>query len=272
VKRFAIDYANISGWLLSRIRSQLRSALAIAEDLADEEQRRKMLEVALRLLEAALHAASIDVRVRTTYSIAQIAVLLSKFKNTFPTDLWDTVENILGGELSAIVRSLVAAEEPQLAERDSVELYNLLICGAHFVGSDFLRSPASKRAIEILLDTKSLSYFRFITLRFCFLKDPAGFAAQLLLVNEMAEKRIRGFSKEDIWKDAEAFLLLVDFLSAQDIAANIRRDLFSDMVGGAISNAKVIGLASIIGHTDWHGLSVEHLLARKQLRPVYAWG
>jgi hypothetical protein len=73
-------------------------------------------------------------------------------------------------------------------------------------------------------------------------------------------------------RDTEEYLFLQDYLSAPDIADDNKRDVFNLAYGTQIGKALVPDLSSRAGSVDWTGLSVEHLLLRKELRPVYSWG
>src|SRR5690348_10000845 len=53
------------------------------------------------------------------------------------------------------------------------ELYNLLICGAHFIGIDFVRMGPVAEALGKLTTSGRLTYFGYVTAKFCLLVDAA---------------------------------------------------------------------------------------------------
>jgi hypothetical protein len=152
---------------------------------------------------------------------------------------------------------------------DCVELYNLMIIGAHFLQADFLKLPEMKNALQII-SMKSPTYFSYITVKFCFLKDQAEYSANLLALNQSVRTMILG-RIDELERDAELYLLCCDYLSAPDISAVDKRTLFVKLFGGAPSNAAAVSAGRYLGFVDWTGVHINHVLARKRLRPVYSW-
>ena len=87
-------------------------------------------------------------------------------------------------------------------------------------------------------------------------------------LNERAETLIG--SSGDVKLKSENFHLLCDFLGAPDVPTSEKRSLYTKLYGGTQSNAALDKLGESIGFTDWTGMSIEHSLKRRQMRPVYA--
>lgn len=270
LKRHDADFGHVSGWLLMKLRKLAARSLKLTPTLANEVDRRRVFEIVVSILEAALYICAVDLRVRTTYSLAQIALLMKKNQAAFPADVWELVDAVVAREIYSILDAVAANTDDEFIRRESVELYNLLIIGAEFVGVDFLRAASTRRVLSLLRRKTELNYFAYITLKFCFFKDQAMFQCELDELNQRAVALVRQKGKE-VFRESEAFLFLSDLVSDARLQVAVRRELLQDVIGGKPSNKLADDLSEYVGHADWDGLSVEHLLRRKELRPVYSW-
>lgn len=271
MKRNTVDFGNVSGWLVLKLRKLTASVIRISEEREEEIDRRRVLELVVALLESVLYICAVDLRVRTTYSLAQLLLLFRKARDKLPVEVVELINGVLARQLFSMLDVAAPHGRADAIVNDSVELYNLLIIGAEFIGEDFLRAETVNRVISLLEKKGSLTYFCYISLKFCFLKLPSVFGASLNNLNQRAEADVR--SKRDLlFQDSQTFLMFSDLISDKTIPKAVRRELYRFCLGGTVSNNLVEDIADLVGHSDWDGLSVEHLLRRKELRPVYAWG
>src|SRR3546814_10104146 len=74
-------------------------------------------------------------------------------------------------------------------------------------------------------------------------------------------------------RDTEEFLLLNEWISSPYLSAPKKRDVLNQIFGEEVLGKNATQeLGRWTGFVDWSGLSVYHLLAKKELRPVCAWG
>lgn len=219
-----------------------------------------------RVLECAFYVAAVDLRVRTTYGLCQLLSLITSMRSAVSRECWHQIEYLVSDELVLLCK-LGLKESSQHSRHDAVELYNALICGAHNLGGEFLKLPAVVNALDQILDG-DLTYFKYISLKFCFLKENVFFASRLQELNKkaLATKLDRNLIRQD----SESFHLFCDLLSAPDLSTVQKRDLYKKIFGGNPSNATLDEVAKVIGFVDWNGVAIEHTLRRRQLRPVYA--
>ncbi|MGY6152637.1 antiviral reverse transcriptase Drt3b [Paraburkholderia graminis] len=260
VVKHKIEFANVSGWLLSTLNRLVLKANAKQQASAAADGWTQSVSV---IVEFAFHLCALDLRVRTTYNICQLINAIQKARPYVPDENFAMIEHRLNDELIEVVSGFTSYEEND----DSVELFNVLICGAQFLKSEFTKNGVIKAAL-LRIQSGRLSYFKFITLTFCFLTDKVFFADDIKKLNEAAIDRL--LSGIDYKREAEQFLLLSDFLSSPLAENKSKRDVFGRLLGGTISAAAMDDLASIVGFSEWQSLSVDHLLRRKELRPVYA--
>lgn len=265
VHQYDIQVGHISGSLLGDLRSLARiSNRKISGKGADWMS--NWSYTIKRILECAFYVAAVDLRVRTTYGLCQLLNLITNMRDAVSIEFWHQIEYLVSDELVLLCK-LGFKERAQYSRQDSVELFNALICGAHNLGGAFLKLPDVVKILEAIL-SEDLTYFKYISLKYCFLKDNVFFANQLQALNKKALSN--KFDRNLLRQNSENFHLFCDILSAPDLSTTEKRDLYKKVFGGNPSNATIDEVAKVIGFVDWNGVAIEHTLRRRQLRPVYA--
>lgn len=265
-KRHGIALSSVSGWFASQLRVLFRRSLKILKAAQTEQLRDVIEDIASSLLDAAFYVCALDLRVRSTYSLCQ---LLASVQNIKGTQFSSRLDRLLHQSEVGLEQLFSMADTS--GDRDSVELDNLLIAGTHFLGAHFLNAPPVASYIDRLLSKDRLTYFQFITLKFCLLKDSTANALRLRRLNFVVAQYIDA-EISNIGRDSELYLTTCDYISSPDITANEKRPILQKLIGALQpSNAAINEVSKHIGFADWGGLRIQHLLARKELRPVYAW-
>lgn len=268
VAEHEIQFANLSGWVLSRLRKLIRRCAKIMGETTDHAIRDPYSSVLISALETALYVCAVDLRVRTTYSLCQLVQVVEQSREVMPPEQYDLASHLISDGLANLIRRQSPPDGTKF--EDNIELYNLLICGAHFIGDDFLTSTAFQECIQRLMIEPHISYFSFITLLFCMRKRPAHYHNDINLLMQRARERVLA-TNVDIWRDTEEYLIAVDYLGCPDVDRHDKRTLFKKVFGGEPNLATWDLFGTYAGFADWSGLSVDHQLRRKALRPVYAW-
>lgn len=268
VAEHQIQFANLSGWLLSRLRRVVTRCSRLMSEVEAGEAREPFSAIIISALETALYVCSVDLRVRTTYSLCQLVQVVSATEDVMPPEQYDLAVHLISDALSGLIRRQTPVEGEPL--RDNVELYNLLICGAHFIGEDFTSSATFAQCVDQLMKLPTVTYFAYITLKFCMLKRAGEFAAQLASLDQRILERITA-DGIDIWRDTEEYLMAVDFLASPDVDRIVKQTVFQRLFGTLQRLTTMDEIGTFAGFADWTGLSVDHQLRRKALRPVYAW-
>lgn len=265
VHQHNVQVGHISGSLLGDLRSLIRISNRKISGTGSYWHTNWSYAIE-RVLECAFYIAAVDLRVRTTYGLCQLLSLIKKMQAIVPKEFWHKIDHIASDELVLLCK-LGLKESSQHSQHDSVELYNSLICGAHNLGDAFLKLPDIVKVLSEIL-SGDLTYFKYISLKYCFLKDSIFFANQLMELNNKA--LATKLDLNSIRKDSEKFHLFCDLLSAPDLCSTTKRNLYIKIFGGKPANATLDEVAKIIGFIDWNGVAIEHTLSRRQLRPVYA--
>lgn len=261
----------VSGWLLGSTKTAVSRVtdLLAAEPRCDEGTENELTGVLQALLELAFYICYLDTRVRPTYALAQVLDTVFSRLSVLRAHNADQIRHVVNEELAGIVRRTAASQNSASGlRRESIELYNFLIMGAHYLGSDFLDAAHVRESVLGICSGADLTYFGFITARFCLVRG-SGYASALSQLETAVELRLSTLSRHDVASDSESYLLLCDFLSAGDIDESRRRSVFDAIFGGALSKNDMLILSRYIGFVDWSGERVRHLLERKELRPVY---
>lgn len=269
VKKHGVGFESISGWLFSRLKKTVRSIFYYAEKEQHADARDDLLEVAFAILESSFHVLALDLRVRQTYSICQLAIIFHDRRASLSIEQADTLDHILTDGLLGLLRTVRASGKLGIESADSVEAYNLLIAGAHFIGHDFVRTSVFRDTIDDLLGKSNISYFTYISAKFCMLKDRALMQSRLDVLNNRVKTHL--LAEADISLNSEDYLLLCDYISSPDVFDYDKCEVLRKLLGGNISKATAVAVGPHLRFVDWDGLSVKHLLRRKALRPVYAW-
>lgn len=265
VRRHDVRLGNLSGSLIGSLRSLARLANK-SLDKKSSVSIDKWMTITRSILDCAFYIVSVDLRVRTTYSLCQLLTIIQNTAIKLPGGAGDLISHFVAQELSATIRGAMPGWD-SAKEEDSVEVSNLLICGAYLLRDRFTNNGQ----IEKILDEISqhpLTYFKYITLKYCYLRDPTKFKVHLNDLNARAAKLIS--EPNDVKQRSEIFHLLCDFLGSPDVPSAVKRAAYVKLYGGNPSNAALDKLTEAIGFTDWSGLSIEHSLKRRQMRPVYA--
>lgn len=273
VVRHDVQFANISGWLMSRLRRIVRRIIKVMPDHEEVRSRDHLGDVAITALETSLYLCSIDLRVRTTYSLCQLNLVFKSGESSFSPEQNDLIAHLISDHITGLIRYRMINKGTSFGSTDDVEFFNLLICGSHFVGEEFLTSETTKESFRKLLETENLTYFTYITLAFCMRKKALVFSSEIDTLLKKARERVLK-DGVNILRDTEEYLFAIDYLTSPDVPLDDKQSFYKELFnqGNSLSYATLSSLGNHIGFADWTGVTVEHQLRRKELRPVYAWG
>lgn len=264
VKKHGVEFGYVSGWIISTLIRVVTGAGFRAKSSKEDSASDAWLDVVRPSLELAFYVCALDLRVRTTYSLCQIIKAIFDAREALSPGHFDQIQHLIAEELGNLIKS--ASNIKSEGRQDYVELYNILICGAHFLKSEFTQSTHVRATLASLLNSE-FSYFKFITLKFSFLGDQDSIS-HLSELNKLARAFLT--SGPNYQQCSERFLLLCDLLGSPDIENSEKRAIYEETVGGQMSAKTMESLSSLVGFVDWGAVNMEHLLRRKELRPVYA--
>ncbi|MFC0202917.1 antiviral reverse transcriptase Drt3b [Novosphingobium soli] len=255
----------VSGWVLSNLKNALTKIVRFGET-CPKNSSDAFYNCISALLEIIFYVCAVDLRVRTTYTLCQCLSLVPKIQQLALPDVADRVMHFIAEEMSILLRNALVLDPSQSS---GVEMSNILITGCHYLGPDFLRSDASRDALSLMNGAKTLTYFSYITQKFCYIKSPA-YQSNL---SELNLKAIEQLNKNChlIKSDTELYLLFADVMGCPDLSIIEKSKVYRKVFGGVTPRAILEQAFKAIGFVDWEGTAIQHTLARKSLRPVYSW-
>jgi hypothetical protein len=263
----SVGFHNVSGWLMWKYRSMLRDALTALDRAANDDERDNVSKMVSSILDAVFYVVSLDFRVRTGFNLA---ILVNELRRRTSSSVYEQAEwlNNLAFEetLKLVDLSIDRSTE------NSIESINVLLLGAHSFGQRFVRSSSVKKAL-LAIDLAKISYFNYICLKFCYLKDQPHFQRELDSLNHRAIEHVLKY-KDSLRTDSELYLLFCDIVSAPDVSLDDKKRILDEALSKEIASRKIPAstekvveqLSSLVGFVDWTGARLHHTLARRQLR------
>jgi hypothetical protein len=264
-----VGFHNISSWCLSLLQSMIAELFNGASKITDnDEQRLNCFERSLwALFSLVFYIVSLDIRVPTTYALGNLLTVRESEGYRRLLEHSDWIDHVIESELIELATHSHNAFYVKAGCRDAVETLNILIMGSHMFGPSFVNNAEITGIIDDLMKGPP-SYFIYISLKFVFLKDKASHASRLEALNAAANQVVVDH-RRDLSTFSEKYLLFCDLLSAPDLSADQKRELWKAVLRWEPSNATFGSLAAICGFVDWGGLRLTHSLRRRRLRPVY---
>lgn len=270
VARYGIGFHTISGWIFSSLRSTFShvSNLSRTEDIAGEPLE-ALTDIAAAILRLIFYVFSLDVRVRTTYSICQMMIAVDDFTDRNGGENKEFLQQIAFDE----IHDVLVAFTSRFGISDlntSVETSNIFIILSMYFPSYFSNSDLF---IEFIRNTngKDITYFGYISAKFCLLHCAAAGDGRLVELDATIERKLKDGSR-NVREDCEAYMMMMDYLASPNIAlANKRRVIEACVDFKKATNAAMESVLPKLSFVDWGGTEIEHLLERKQLRSVYTW-
>lgn len=264
-----VGFHNISAWCLSLLHSMISELFGGMPAInANDEARLNCFERALwSLFSLVFYIVSLDVRVPTTYALANLLTVIESAGYKRLNEHSDWIGHVIEAELIELSVHAHQAFFGKSENRDALETLNILIIGAHLFGSSFVNNTEIVKIIDELL-VGIPSYFLYISLKFALLKDKVAHASRLTILNRAATKEVIE-QRRDLAVYSEKYLLFCDLLSAPDLTGDDKRILWKAVLRGQPSNDTLAALSRICGFVDWEGLRLTHSLRRRRLRPVY---
>lgn len=267
-QRNRVEFSAISGWVLGFVKQTLRRLWERFKDEAQPDCEAGIAEIVASLIRLTFYVCALDFRVRPTYSLAEIVVEALRLEGLLSEGCVDVIRHALNEEFFSLVRANASFGSALSDRDDPIEIFNILICGSHFLGASFIRSSDVADAIRKMAHGGNLTYFRYISAKFCMLKAPDVFDADLLILNEATKDYLTSDAVR-IERDTMSFLLFADYLSAPDVNVTDKRAVYLAKTGANISGQVMRLLGPRLRYADWTGRSIKALLDRKELRPVY---
>jgi len=273
VQHHEVTYSEVADYALGILKNWLaahdrRNRSEVVRLLCDKESTAESMLNSY--LDVAFYLYTMDIRVKTTYKILEILLILNRFLHEASPTLMHNVQHRIYVESTRVLAK--AREDESLAK---VEILNLLI------GMRKLEDPfrLTKQMIaetfglqtDPMVPDRSLNYFQIVTLLYYVRDDDALSEIRLVLVESALEK-LRAERKP--FENAELVCLLFDMISCQYLTAVERSDfvdLAYEKLGMSKTPAEASRVSNFISSRAWFfnwetDLDLEGVLKKKALR------
>ena len=262
-----VGFHNVSGWLLWKFRRMVRDGLRLMNRAKEDDERDCASRIVAALFETIFYVVALDFRVRSGFNLAVIVNELRRSTSDDASEQADWLNSYVFEELLNLTASALGRNMA-----GSLELTNLLLLGAHAYGERYVRSSVVRAAL-MKLDTGGVGYFKYVTAKFCYLKDTLFFGDALKALNDRTRDHVKS-RLQDLSSDAETHLLFCDLVSAPDVSLKEKGELLDLALDKHIRDGRLPAttgeaadqLSQLIGFTDWTGARLHYTLARRQLR------
>jgi len=257
-------------------RSLIRYLSALPFEKIKATHTHRVSDFLYALIEALFFFYSMVPRVRQTYQIAEICILIVRYINAAEPDIRERVTKKIIDEALAVMH--MAAELPI---DDNIEVLNLLIA-LRELGPIYRVSQTQLlkllrieiKAGTILLRDCSFGYFQTMTVLHYLGQDSLYDELRTAVSAHVYQQ----FKEDETWTDkAELVFLFLDYLRCPHIGHSIKIDLIKVCLARHSVhniNARCESLLQLVESQDWFfywdgNINMEDILERKQLRTPY---
>jgi len=267
--QYQVGFHTVSGWSLGVIRSMIYALLSLYGNDPDNSKKTVEIEKGLvSLLELAFYITHLDCRVSTTYALASI-VLLSSDKRWRQISLQsEWLRHTLEKELIELLTYADSEDSLSGENEESIELYNIMILSAYVCGKEITNNEHFRNVISRLTAIDDIRYFRYISTKFCMLKNSELYADPIKRLDLRAFNKVIK-NKKSLSLDSEIYHLACDLLGSATIENNAKRVLWKHICGDTLSNSLIAEVSAKCGFVDWNSVNLRKRLKRKRLRPIY---
>lgn len=270
VAQYGVGFHTISGWIFTSLRSTLEhlSTLSKAQDVG-REQLEALTGISSAILRLVFYIFSLDVRVRTTYSICQIMIAIGDFSDAYGGESKEYLQQIAFEELLGVLEAFCGRHRLEDLNH-SVEVQNISIIMSSYLSSYFRETEMFDRIVRATIDSE-LSYFGYISAKFCVLHCSGADDTRIAELDAVVETRLLR-EGQAVRSDSETYMMMTDFLAASNISRVRKRRIIEECLNfkKATKHAMDTVLPKL-SFVDWNGTQIKHLLERKQLRSIYTW-
>ncbi|MBV2129141.1 antiviral reverse transcriptase Drt3b [Arsukibacterium indicum] len=281
VKENNVRYESLSGYTLSKFRHKLQKFLEdnLVKESIDCGNTEKIESLILFAIETSFFIYSMDIRVRTTYIITQIVVLLNSVTENAGMSFKDTVRKKIFDESVLLIQKMEDKKK-----ECSIELLNLLIS----LKTNLLDYPMKEERVLSLFNIKKendsyifkdknidIGYFQLMVCSYIYENKDLKLAS---FIENLISERLS--TVDDFRSDTELTCLFFDSMRNPFFSETFKKSLFDRVMNLDFFSAnremysenaeEIVGYLS---HKDWFftwdHTNLAQILIKKELRSPY---
>lgn len=267
-------YSSVTGYFFSMIRIRVMGIESeMGKFSSDESQSERLVRFFLILIDFIFFIYSMDFRVRSTYLISQIIIIINRIFSDLKEEYKMQIKKKIYDEVSSAISFSMSKGGCYY-----VESLNILIALKFIEPKSYISTDKIKKFIG-LFDVDTLNYFNAITFLFVFGKDPDYLSDVHEVSQHILSKLKRATAHVNIMNDSELCHLFFDSLSCPFIDDVTKEQILSasmpflpQMDSGELKNLLDI-IKTRMWFVDWHcdtSDAIERLLHKKELKSPYS--
>lgn len=265
VKDADVDFNSITGYFFTLIKIKTSELDNKYDFLNDDIQEERLCRFILIILELSFFIYSMDLRVRSTYLISQIIIILHRLSKRLREEKKERVLKKISDESRTILNYFIN-NKPVF----NLEILNLLISLRVFFNNN---QVTENNLMEIIgLRDDSANYFELMTGLF-YIKNDKNFPN----VRSKIIKKIKSkLNNENVFSDSELTHMLFDCMSCPYLHTKTKKNLIEIALKNYdLGNDNVENIYKVLSSNSWfiewknESSIIEKLLLKKELRTPY---
>jgi hypothetical protein len=269
LKRNKIKFESVSGYILSLIKKRVRRIIGeYSESRPSQEDNDKLFGFLFMCFEVSFFIYSMDCRVRTTYLISQMVIMVSNFCTKMPYELLDLIYKKIFDE------SILVIKKTKYSDFKAVELVNLLISLRTLPEKYKINNQDLLSLFPSIEKSEDWDYIYIIAILFYLNQTNPEFTS--LILNKIVKNKF--IDIKNPLKSSELIILYFDITSCPSISLDFKKELTHIILKNSNlkSNDKSVMknvhyIKDKTWFTYWNAdkLILEKLLSNKELRTPY---
>lgn len=277
VKSNKVEYDGITNYILAIVKKKIIDTLKKInyEELA-VERKRQFSRFIILLLDVLFFIYSMDSRVRTTYIMSQILVLLNKYTGKYDLEFRHFVSKKIYDETLYLLKSISQQENTM-----SVEVLNMIVALKEN-GSEYLIDPIVLSNLLRIRDIKTntittskLNYFQIIILIY-YIEDNLIYRDILFEIEDDVCKRYD--AEPHPFREAELTCLFFDLIRCPFISTPCKEKLVQicecKRTGNLPTTTETNRIIRFVSRNNWFmnwdaGINLEYELQKKEMKSPY---
>ena len=260
-----VDFNSITGYFFTLIKIKISGLDRDYNQIDNDIQEERLCRFILIILELAFFIYAMDLRVRSTYLLSQIIIILHRLSNRLSADKKERVLKKISDEANSILNFFIKNKPVH-----NLEILNLIIT----LGVFFESSKISKEKLKevIGLNDNSGRYFELMVGLFYIKNDKI----YMTLKNNIIKKIKNALGKKNSLLDSELTHMFFDSLSCPYISKkNKLAILLAVLENNGYPSGQAHDVLELISSRSWfiewrkESSIIEKLLLKKELRTPY---
>ncbi|HCD1131325.1 TPA: antiviral reverse transcriptase Drt3b [Morganella morganii] len=265
-----ISYSAITGYYFTLARNKVCEIHEHIDDYKDDPiQSEKITNFLIIIIELSFFIHSMDFRVRSTYLISQIIILINKISENLGVQSSEFIKKKIYDEAYLSIRTAIQKNNIR-----DIECLNLIISIRDIDINYQLNQETIEKIIGLDRDNFAPNYFSLMTCLFYIQNKKEYLSTRTKIVNHICTKLSDNYLS--IYNDSELAHIFFDSIRCPYITRKMKTDIVQIALKNTIRGTEVASTIEFIESQNWFidwdcstADSIERLLMKKELKAPY---